>query len=188
MSTLFVLAHPAPQQSRFSKSWAQAAQESGYDIHILKDRMQADGTFNIQEEQKILSAYQGIVISFPIQWYAPNWLLQKWLAEVLTPGFAYGQAYHLSRKDITCLISCGVDEESYSHEGALGISIPELISCIRLTAEFCGMNYHHPYIFYGAGKAGKEQVQESTQKAMIHLKEFSLLQKTQNLYKEAVHS
>lgn len=188
MSTLFVLAHPAPHQSRFSKNWAQAAQESGYDIHILRDHMKSDGSFDVQQEQKILTQYEGIVLSFPIQWYAPNWLLQKWLSDVLTPGFAYGQAYDLSGKDITCLISCGVNEESYTHQGELGITIPELVSCIRLTANFCGMKYHHPYIFYGAGKAGEEKVQESIKKAMIHLKEFSGMQKTQNLHKQAAHS
>lgn len=188
MSTLFILAHPNPEKSRFNKSWAQAAEELDYPVHILREHVNEEGHFNIRREQSLLSSYQGIVISFPIQWYAPNWLLQKWLADVLTADFAYGQAHELLDKDITCLISTGVDEESYSHKGALGITIPELTSCIRLTAGFCGMKYHHPYIFYGAGKAGNDKVEQSTKTAMMHLREFSAMQKMNNFKKEHAHS
>lgn len=188
MSILFILAHPNPGKSRYNQSWASAAEKLNYPVHVLVDHINENGEFNIRKEQELLSAHQGFIISFPINWYAPVWVLQKWLADVLTPDFIHNPNQALKGKNLTCLISTGVDEISYSHKGLLGITIPELVTPIRLTANYVGMTYHNPFVFYGIGKIGAEKIQESTKLAMMHMEEFERTLKAQKSDKEYEHS
>lgn len=173
MSVLFILAHPAPSQSHFNAAWEKAASHRNYSTHILADHLLPDGSFDIEHEHDLLSLHQNIVLSFPIWWYSPAWLIQKWFADVLTVNFAYGAKSQLGGKTLTCLISTGQPESAYTHGGKIGFTIEELTASIRKTAAYCSMDYKDPFVCYGTVAATPASIEESTIRAMQHIDHFS---------------
>lgn len=173
MSLLYIMVHPKPSESQFNAAWAAAAAEKNYSVHNLVEHMLPDGSFDVAQEHDLLILHHHIVLAFPIWRYSPTWLLQKWFAEVLTAGFAYGSREALTDKELTCVISTGQPRISYTPEGKTGCTIQQLTMSIEKIADYCNINYHEPFIYYGTASASPGSIDESTHLAMQHVEVFS---------------
>lgn len=110
-------------------------------LEVVKlDELYPDFKIDVESEQKKLENADVVVLQFPVFWYYTPALMQKWLEEVLLPGFAYGDdGDKLKGKDFLISMTIGTPASEY------GTSVPILISdlpkTLASTAIYCGMNY-----------------------------------------------
>ena len=88
--TLVIVVHPTLSTSTINKAWSEAA--CGHaTLHFLYDAYPNGASFDIAAEQALIEAHDRIVFQFPLYWHAAPYLLKKWLDEVITYGWAYGE-------------------------------------------------------------------------------------------------
>ena len=88
--TLVIVVHPTLSTSTINKAWSEAAYGHAT-LHFLYDAYPNGASFDIAAEQALIEAHDRIVFQFPLYWYAAPYLLKKWLDEVITYGWAYGE-------------------------------------------------------------------------------------------------
>ncbi|MGL4524277.1 MAG: NAD(P)H-dependent oxidoreductase [Spirochaetia bacterium] len=173
MSKLMVItAHPIPSKSLFNKAWCDAAHQGGFTTHILADRLLPNGHFNIPEEDLLISGHQHIVFSFSLWWYSTPWILNKWFSEVLTPEFAYDKGRALEGKTLSCLVTYSGPVATHSKGQPTAHKVEEFLLAIPAIANYCGMKYIDPYIFYETQDTSEDMVTKSTQGALAHLQKI----------------
>lgn len=147
---LVVLAHPNFKDSRGNKALVNAVSDLPFvTIHNLYEHY-PDWTIDVEFEQEQLRQHDLIVLQHPLQWYSVPPLLKKWIDDVLTHGFAYGEpGTALKGKDLMPVVTTGGLSEMYVAGGAINFTISELFRPIQQTAVYCGMNYNSPFVVYG---------------------------------------
>ncbi|MBD2068401.1 NAD(P)H-dependent oxidoreductase [Leptolyngbya sp. FACHB-671] len=147
---LVILAHPNFAESRGNKALVEAVQEiPSVKIHYLYERY-PNWQIDVQVEQELLRSHDLIVLQHPLQWYSVPPLLKKWMDDVLTYGFAYGEAgTALKGKELMPVVTAGGLSEMYVAGGAVNFTMSELLRPIQQTANFCGMSYKTPFVVHG---------------------------------------
>jgi glutathione-regulated potassium-efflux system ancillary protein KefG len=147
---LIILAHPNFAESRGNKALVEAVQQlSSVKIHNLYERY-PNWQIDVQVEQELLRHHHLIVLQHPLQWYSVPPLLKKWMDDVLTYGFAFGEAgTTLKGKELMSVVTTGGLSEMYVAGGAVNFTMSELLRPTQQTANFCGMSYKTPFVVYG---------------------------------------
>jgi glutathione-regulated potassium-efflux system ancillary protein KefG len=154
MSTVLVLyAHPAPHKSRINRRLAAAAREvDGVTFRDLYE-LYPDFLIDVEEEQKLLTEHDIIVLQHPFYWYSAPALVKEYLDLVLTYGWAYGEGgVALQGKILLQAISAGGSEEIYCTEGRNRFTIRQLLAPFDQTASLCGLRYLAPHVIHGANE------------------------------------
>lgn len=100
-----------------------------------------NGIFDVEREQARLAHADVIVLEYPLYWYALPWLLQKYLEDTLTFGFAYGtDDTKLKGKKVISSFTCGSDDTQYQ-PGQSGETFTDLTRPVGATCWLCGMDY-----------------------------------------------
>ena len=96
MKTLVILAHPNMENSRINKRWKEELEKypDKITVHELYKEY-PDWNINIEKEQELLEKHNNIIFEFPLYWYSSPPILKKWLDEVLSYNWAYGNKYRL---------------------------------------------------------------------------------------------
>ncbi|NJL37987.1 MAG: hypothetical protein HC879_01320 [Leptolyngbyaceae cyanobacterium SL_5_9] len=147
---LVVLAHPNFEKSRGNRALIEAICElPSVTIHHLY-KQYSQWQIDVQAEQALLIQQDLIVFQHPLYWYSVPPLLKKWMDDVLTFGFAFGQdGTALKGKELMPVITTGGLPELYAAGGGANFTISELLRPIQQTATFCGMGYKTPFVVYG---------------------------------------
>ncbi|MEL6322167.1 MAG: NAD(P)H-dependent oxidoreductase [Cyanobacteria bacterium J06626_14] len=147
---LIVLAHPNFAESRGNKALVEAVQNlSPVTVHNLY-KSYPNWEIDIQTEQELLRQHDLIVLQHPLQWYSVPPLLKKWMDDVLTLGFAYGErGTALQGKALMPAITTGGLSEMYVAGGANNFTISELLRPIQQTAHYCHLTYQAPFVIHG---------------------------------------
>lgn len=147
---LIILAHPNFAESRGNKALIEAVQQlPSVKIHNLYERY-PNWQIDVQVEQELLRHHDLIVLQHPLQWYSVPPLLKKWMDDVLTYGFAYGETgIALKGKELMPVVTTGGLSEMYVAGGAVNFTMSEFLRPIQQTANFCGMSYKTPFVVYG---------------------------------------
>ena len=147
---LVIITHPDLKASIVNKMWIQELKKhpSHFHIHELY-KVYPNLDFDINVEQKLLSKYNEIIFQFPIHWYSTPFALKKYIDEVFTYGWAFGpEGNRLKEKKISFAVSTGGLEESY--EAKDSITVSNLLNDFKLSFQYCGCEFKHLHIFYGA--------------------------------------
>jgi glutathione-regulated potassium-efflux system ancillary protein KefF len=161
MKTLVIASHPYPEQSSVIK----ALQETAADLQDVTIRNveslygQNMNDFDVPAEQKAHERADRIVFLFPIHWFNLTPMLKAYLNAVWTYGWAFGPDGHALRgKEMLVVTSAGASEHTYSHPGLIQSTLEEVLTPMKASALYVGMNYLPPLGFYEALGASDEKI------------------------------
>lgn len=156
--TLLLLAHPTIDQARLNRVLIDAVSDvSGLEIRDLYT-LYPDFKIDVAAEQSALRSADLVIFQFPFYWYSTPALLKEWQDEVLTWGFAFGRAGEALRgKKLFASVTAGSAEETYVSNGSTQFSMEELLRPLRLTAQYCGMEYREAFAIYGGARITPEE-------------------------------
>ncbi|MGV3614578.1 MAG: NAD(P)H-dependent oxidoreductase [Fimbriimonas sp.] len=160
MRVLVNVFHPHLERSRVGGAWARAAQAAGFELRDLYRRY-PDFQIDVAEEQALAETADVLAFQFPLHWYAPPALMKKWMDDVLTPGWAYGEALRLQGKVWRCAVTVGACEDEYGPDGTRGHTIHEFLRPVERTAHYCGMEWREPFVLFGTGNVSTEDLDRS---------------------------
>lgn len=147
---LILFAHPAYQRSRVNRALVSAV--SDLDGVILRDLYELYPEFNIDvdEEQRLMSEHDIIVMQHPFFWYSTPAILKEWQDLVLEHGWAYGSDGNALRgKKLMSAMTLGGGSSAYRKNGYNRFTISELLRPLEQTAYLCGMEFLPPFCVHG---------------------------------------
>lgn len=122
-----------------------------------------DYKIDVEKEKEKLLWADTIIIQSPLFWYSMTSLINRWVEEVFEHGWAYGSKGHaLDGKEIILGITAGAVNEEFS-EGGEGVSVDEIIKPLRITFQFCRMNFLGTIFTGSILKTGHNSLEEKKQ-------------------------
>ncbi|NTS78033.1 NAD(P)H-dependent oxidoreductase [Catenovulum sp. SM1970] len=152
MSNVLVISgHPNLAKSNTNQIILQTIANRVNDVEIRKlDQLYPDYQIDVAAEQLALLAADIIVLQFPFYWYSVPALLKKWIDDVFSYDFAYGnKGDKLHNKDLILSFTIGGPKESYDPLGYNHFPIAQLIQPLQQTAYLTGMVFHPPVYSHG---------------------------------------
>ena len=171
MKTLVILVHPDMENSRINKSWKEELEKypDKITIHELYKEY-PDWNIDIKKEQELILKHDNIIFEFPLYWYSSPPILKKWLDDVLSFNWAYGNEYRLKGKNIGFAVSVGGPETEYSKTGSVKFSMNEILIPFETTVEYIKANLIPHYILFDATESlSEEKLLESTKNYVKHI-------------------
>lgn len=163
MNTLVIVSHPYPSQSKVIRSLTQEA-EGIPDVTVrnLETLYGNDVTgFDIAAEQKAHDGVGRVVYLFPLHWFNLTPMMKAYFNEVWSYGWCYGpNGTALKGKEMLVVTSAGAVEESYSHQSPLDCTMDEVLTPFKASANYVGMPYLDPLVFYRAVEADENRIRE----------------------------
>lgn len=162
MKTLVIASHPYSSKSVVIKSLQSAAEVlENVNVRNLEDLYgNPVDAFDIAAEQAACEEADRIVLMYPTHWFNLTPALKSWLNEVWTYGWAFGPGGHaLKGKELLVITSAGASEHTYSHSGLIDSTMDEVLTPIKASAMYVGMNYVEPLAFYEVVGASEDKLQ-----------------------------
>ena len=171
MKTLVILAHPDMENSRINKKWKEELEKYPDKITVNElYKNYPDWNIDIKKEQELILKHDNIIFEFPLYWYSSPPILKKWLDDVLSFNWAYGNEYRLKGKNIGFAVSVGGPETEYSKTGSVKFSMNEILIPFEATVEYIKANLISHYILFDATESlSKEKLLESTKNYIKHI-------------------
>lgn len=161
MKTLVIVSHPYPQQSRVIKA-LQDTVENTADVTVrnLETLYGSDlMKFDVAAEQAACEDAQRIVFLYPTHWFNLTPALKAYLNEVWTYGWAFGPGgAALAGKQLLVVTSAGASEHTYSHEGLIRSTMDDVLTPMKASALYVGMEYLPPLAFYEVAGRNKDRI------------------------------
>ncbi|MEC0124444.1 NAD(P)H-dependent oxidoreductase [Paenibacillus pabuli] len=164
MKTLVILAHPNMEGSRVNQRWKEELLQHSKDITIHEIyKAYPDWNIDVSREQKLLEAYDHIILQFPLYWYSYPPLLKKWFDDVFTYGWAYGsKGNKLHGKKLGLAMSIGDKKENYTREGSVSFSVDEVITPFKASINHVGAVALPYFAVFGASfQVTNEEINQS---------------------------
>ncbi|MGF9698646.1 NAD(P)H-dependent oxidoreductase [Paenibacillus sp. MABNR03] len=174
MKTLVILAHPNIEVSRVNQRWREELLQHSSDITIHEIyRAYPDWNIDVSREQKLLEAYDHIILQFPLYWYSYPPLLKKWFDDVFTYGWAYGSSGNkLHGKKLGLALSIGDKKENYTTEGSVSFSVDEVIAPFKASINHVGAIALLYFAVFGASfQATDEEINQSAKEYIRYIYE-----------------
>lgn len=152
MSKVIVISgHPNLSESNTNQVVLNAVSEAFEQVEVRKlDELYPNFVIDVAAEQAALINADIIVLQFPFYWYSVPALLKKWIDDVFSYNFAYGQqGDKLKGKEFILSFTVGGPQESYTPLGYNHFSIEELVRPLEQTAYLAGLNFHKPIFSHG---------------------------------------
>ena len=173
--SLVILAHSNLNNSRVNKRWKEELEkyEDKILIHDLYKEY-PDWNINVSKEQILLESHENIIIQFPFYWYSSPPLLKKWIDEVFTYNWAYGDdetiSYKLKDKKIGLAITVGGPEKEYKKDGIVSHTVDELLLPFIVTINYVGAKHIGNFILFDAVPETEDKViDESSEKYVDYI-------------------
>lgn len=168
MKTLILLDHPNYSDSVVNRKWIEEIEKypEEFTVRILQDHIKDSG-FNIAEEQKIVEGHDSLVLQFPIYWFSCPSVMKKWLDEVVSLGWAFGEGDEFLNKKIAIGASFGVSRENLSRNGSYRYSPDEIFIPFETSCTYAGAKFVGYHGFYGAEHDPKAEDIEANAKEYV---------------------
>jgi glutathione-regulated potassium-efflux system ancillary protein KefF len=153
MKTLVIVSHPYPEQSNAIKALqAVAEQSTNVTVRNLESLYGSDmAAFDVAAEQRAAEAADRLVFLFPIHWFNLTPMLKAYLNAVWAYGWAFGpDGTALKDKEMQLVVTAGATAFTYSSEGMIQSSMDEVLTPMKASAYYIGMQYNQPLAFYEA--------------------------------------
>lgn len=155
MNTLVLVAHDHIEKSRINHKLAEAIKSlDGVLVRVLVPG------FDILHEQEELLKADRIVLQFPLQWFSTPAILKQWIDQVLSWGFAYGDAYKLAGKKIKFVVSTGGTAESYTLAGEKQHTVDDFLLPLKATAEYVKLEVEPGFYVHNVFQLDEAQLNE----------------------------
>ncbi|WP_288317748.1 NAD(P)H-dependent oxidoreductase [Xylanibacter caecicola] len=146
------------------------------------DSLYPDFNIDVKAEQRRLIGADIIVLQFPIFWYSAPSLLERWMEATFLFGFSHGDnGDKLKGKKLILSFTSGAPEDMYTHDGWIGYTPDEFMSCFKATCKLCGIEYAgHVYtggVSYAA-RTSPELAESQKEKSVKHAERLLELLKT----------
>jgi glutathione-regulated potassium-efflux system ancillary protein KefF len=161
MKTLVIVSHPYPEQSHVVKALQQTVEQlPGFTVRNLESLYGNDPkAFDVVAEQAASDAADRIVFLFPIHWFNLTPMLKAYLNEVWTYGWAFGpEGTALKGKELVVVATAGATESTYSLSGLIRSTMDEVLTPLKASALYVGMEYSRPLAFFSAMHASEQVV------------------------------
>lgn len=171
MKTLVILVHPDMENSKINKKWKEELEKhpDKITIHELYKEY-PDWNINIEKEQELITKHDNIIFEFPLYWYSSPPILKKWLDDVLSFNWAYGNEYRLKGKNIGFAVSVGGPEKEYSKTGSVRFSMDEILVPFEATVKYIKANLISHYILFDATESlNEKKLLESAEGYVKHI-------------------
>ena len=170
MKTLVILVHPNMENSRINKRWKEELEKypDKITVHELYKEY-PDWNINIEKEQELLEKHNNIIFEFPLYWYSSPPILKKWLDEVLSYNWAYGNKYRLEGKNIGFAVSVGGPQQEYSKEGSVRFSMDEILVPFEATIKYIKANLILHYFVFDTENLNDEKLSENAENYIKHI-------------------
>jgi glutathione-regulated potassium-efflux system ancillary protein KefF len=150
MKTLAIVSHPYASQSRIINALQQTASEA--DNVIVRNLETLYGNdvnaIDVVAEQAAYHGVDRVVFIYPTHWFNLTPMLKGYLNEVWQYGWAFGAGGDaLKGKDLMVVTSAGASPFTYSREGLIQSSMDEVLSPMKASALYVGMNWLPPWRF-----------------------------------------
>lgn len=158
MKTLLIVSHPYPKQSRAIAALQEtAASLPGITVRNLESLYgSSSGQFDIAAEQQAHEQAERIIYLFPIHWFNLTPMLKAYLNEVWCYGWAFGPGgTALQGKQMQVVVTAGASAFTYSAEGLIRSTMDDVLTPMKASALYVGMEYCTPLAFHGAIDADK---------------------------------
>jgi putative NADPH-quinone reductase len=158
-STLFIVAHPFLERSRASRAVSEAVRDApGLTFRNLYD-LYPYFHIDVDEEQRLMSKHDLIMIQHPLYWYSMPALLKQWLDEVWVSGWAYGPGGDVLRnKNFLLSVTSGGMQDDFALEGSQRYSLETLLSPWAQTVNLCRMKWHKPVVVHNSDRAKEDEL------------------------------
>lgn len=155
MKKLVIVTHPDIENSTINKAWLSQLSAFTDQLHIHElYKLYPDLHIDIAKEQELLAAHEEIIFQFPVHWFNTPFFFKKWMDEVLTYGWAYGQGGDkLNGKKIRFAVSTGGTAETYAAMG----NIEAVLKQLFISFQYCGCEVLPVHVFHGAGANPSEE-------------------------------
>ena len=153
MNTLVIVSHPYASRSTAIKALQATAEAMpGVTVRNLETLYGNNvAGFDIASEQKAQEAADRVVYLFPIHWFNLTPMLKAYQNEVWTYGWAFGpEGKALRGKEMQVVTTAGASAFTYSAEGLIQSTMDEVLTPMKASAYYIGMNYNRPLAFHEA--------------------------------------
>ena len=171
MKTLVILVHPDMENSKINKKWKEELEKypDKITVHELYKEY-PDWNINIEKEQELITKHDNIIFEFPLYWYSSPPILKKWLDDVLSFNWAYGNEYRLKGKNIGFAVSVGGPKKEYSKTGSVRFSMDEILVPFEATVKYIKANLISHYILFDATESlNEKKLLESAEGYVKHI-------------------
>lgn len=161
MKTLVIVSHPYPNRSTVIQALQNTAKTvENVTVRNLESIYGHDTeSIDVQAEQNACMDMDRIVFLYPTHWFNLTPMLKAYLNEVWTYGWAFGPGGEaLKGKELLVVTSAGASEFTYSHEGLIKSSMEEVLTPLKASALYVGMQYIQPLAFFDVASADQEQI------------------------------
>ena len=174
MKILVNVFHPDLKESRINKAMMEAISNQTNitvrDLYREYVDLKFTETISLETEKKFLLDHDRIVFQHPIYWYNSPPLMKKWVEDVLTDDWAYGErGNELSGKEWLHAVSCAGPNTSYRPGGFNGFSLGEFLRPYQQTAALCKMVFCPTFSIYHVCHLSDEQLMQAVKDYLVHL-------------------
>lgn len=172
---IVISGHTDLKVSVVNKTILETLEQKLPNLEIVRlDNLYPDFKIDVPTEQQRLMTADIIVLQFPLFWYSVPSLLERWMEETLQHGFSHGRnGDKLKGKMLVLSFTSGAPEEMYAHDGAMGYTIDEFLTCYKAMCRLCGMEFAGSIYTGGVSYASRSDVEETEKqkaKAVVHAK------------------
>jgi len=130
MKVLIINGHPTMETSNANKAILEEVKRLLPEAEVSNlQALYPNYQIDVAAEQAKLAKADVIVWQFPVNWYSLPALLKKWLDNVFSHGFAYGDNKLMGKKLILSFTT-GAPEEAYQHGGAQNYPFTDFLTCL----------------------------------------------------------
>lgn len=154
--TLVIASHPYPEHSVINKALQQVLENTDeVTVRNLESLYGNDmSAIDVEAERKAYEDVDRVIYMFPIHWFNLTPMLKAYFNEV---WFQWAPQA-LKGKKMLVVVTAGANEQSYSHEGNIGLTIGEVLAPMRASANYVGMTYLEPLAFLGVMGADENNI------------------------------
>ena len=160
MKTLVILSHPNFAASRVNKALSQVAKSAaGVEVRHLEGLYGTDtARIDARTEQDALLGADRIVFLYPMYWLNVPPMLKAYIDIVFSHELVGSGA--LKDKVLQLALSTSTPLSEYSKQGAIGFGLDEILTPLKIAANYCGMDFAVPFISSGfePGEFGDDAV------------------------------
>lgn len=146
--TLILASHPYPERSVVNKALWEVAQRAPKASFRNMESVFGNNLsgFDRAAERKLYEWMERLVLIYPTHWFDLTPMLKAYLNDV----WGGGAPPELRGKELLVVTSTGGSARDYTREGSLGFTIEEVLTPLRASANYTGMRFAKPLVFFGA--------------------------------------
>lgn len=109
---------------------------------VYLDKLYPDFKIDVKVEQEKLVKADIIILQYPIFWYHMPSIMERWMEETFTHGFAYGDGGDkLKGKKLIASLTLGAPLESYHKDANVGYEIEDFLPSLKATCRLTQMDF-----------------------------------------------